>query len=547
MVGFTLWIERDGWARKERHSRTVYQPASPQHTTRPLRTLVILLKLAPLALSFLRDWRRWLFAGAGTPRTQAFHERRASRLVHAFAELGPTFVKLAQVFGSRPDVVPEPYLSALGTLTDKVPSVPFASIHDVLLESYGEDPDSIFDDLAREPIAAGSLGQVYRARYEGREVVVKVLRPGVEQLVEQDLKAIRRFLDFASARWSNAHLRATRVVVEQFALTIAEEMNFRQEAANAQAIAAHFAGNRRVRIPAIESELTRQRVLVMQYVRGTRIDALAPLLAEGKLHGGRVVESVIDVYCQMMLIDGLFHADPHAGNLLVADDGALVLLDFGMVARVEPETRRHLVRTALAAISRDTDGVLQGFYDLGIVEPGADMSTIRRLVEVILAMSFDGVASADMAARVLSDRTLSDDVMRLLLDWPIVLTGEMVYFGRAVSLIEGIGARYVPGFNIVQFGLPIVMRHRRAVLTVLSDGTPRDEGLAATLGAMTGVIARVLVDATRQITSEIVTRMPRLGLVLSDIMGVAAIREAPAAIGSAAEPDVRQLRKLLSA
>ena len=455
-------------------------------------------------------------------------------------------MKLAQVFGSRPDVVPEPYLSALGTLTDKVPSLPFDAIRHVLVESYGQDPDTIFDSLDREPLAAGSLGQVYRARYQGRDVVVKILRPGVEELVEQDLHAVNRFLGFALARWSNPHLRATRIVVDQFERTIAEEMDFRQEAGNAQAIASHFAGNSRVRIPAIEPELIRQRVLVMQYLEGTRIDALAPLLLEGRLRATRVVESVIDVYAQMMLVDGLFHADPHPGNLLVANDGALILLDFGMVARVEPATRRHLVRTALAAVSRDTDGVLQGFYDLGIVEPGADMSTIRNLVEVILAMSFDGVASADMAARVLSDRTLSDDVMRLLLDWPIVLTGEMVYFGRAVSLIEGIGARYVPGFNIVQFGLPVVLRHRRAVLSALSDGRRHEETVAGTLGALTGEIARVLMDATRQIAATLATRLPELAVTRDWLPGVENPRPAREDM-TIPDGAIRVMRKLLSA
>lgn len=511
---------------------------------RTLRTLVIVLKLGPLALSFLRDWRRWLVAGAGVTRSLAFHEHRAIRLVRALVELGPTFVKLAQVFGSRPDVVPEPYLSALGALTDKVPSLPFNAVRRVLIESYGQDPDEIFEALAREPLAAGSLGQVYRARYQGRDVVVKVLRPGVEALVDSDIRAVRRFLSFASARWTNSHIRGMQVVVDQFALTIHEEMDFRQEAANAQAIGRHFAGNVRVRIPVIEPALVRQRALVMQYMDGTRIDSLAPLLVDGRLRAEPILELVIDVYVQMMLVDGLFHADPHPGNLLVANDGALVLLDFGMVARVAPATRRHLVRTALAAISRDTDGVLRGFYDLGIVEPGADMTTIRNLVEVILSMSFEGVASADMAVRVLADRTLADDVMRMLVDWPVVLTGEMVYFGRAVSLIEGIGARYVPGFNIVQFAAPVVLRRRRAVLAAVGDVAGSDHSVAGTLGALTGEIARVLIDATRQIATAFAIRVPGVAIVADWVDDVSGVTSTGPAARSHAKA-VRMMRQLL--
>jgi len=207
-------------------------------------------------------------------------------------------VKLAQVFASRPDVVPEPYLCALGTLTDDVPSVPFDSVRRVLLESYGKDPDELFDTFSREPLAAGSLGQVYRARYQGRDVVVKVLRPGVEVLVERDITAVRRLLSIASSRWPNAHVRGLQVVVDQFARTIREEMDFRLEAANAVAIAERFAGNPRVRVPAIEPALVREHVLVMEYMEGTRIDSLAPLFVDGRLRAERVLELVMDATCR---------------------------------------------------------------------------------------------------------------------------------------------------------------------------------------------------------------------------------------------------------
>ena len=253
--------------------------------------------------------------------------------MEALVSLGPTFVKLAQVFASRPDVVPEPYLSVLGTLVDRVPVVPFEKIEREIVTAYGKRPEEMFEQFDREPLASGSLGQVYRARYEGRDVVVKVLRPGVEQLVASDIHAVSRLLEIISARWSNSHLRGFRVVVDEFSKRIGEEMDFRQEAINAIAIADRFATNPRVLIPVIEMPLTRQRVIVMEYMEGTKIDALGPLVSSGKLSGKRVAESVVEAYIQMMLVDGLFHADPHPGNLLVTDDGRLLLLDFRMVVR----------------------------------------------------------------------------------------------------------------------------------------------------------------------------------------------------------------------
>jgi predicted unusual protein kinase regulating ubiquinone biosynthesis (AarF/ABC1/UbiB family) len=200
--------------------------------------------------------------------------------VDAFVSLGPTFVKLAQVFASRPDVVPEPYLSALGTLVDRVPVVPFEKIEREIVTAYGRLPEEVFETFDREPLASGSLGQVYRARYKGRDVVVKVLRPGVEELVASDIRAVNKILEVVSARWSNSHLRGFRVVVDEFSRRIGEEMDFRQEATNAIAIGDRFATNPRVLIPAIETGLTRQRVIVMEFMEGTKVDSLASRVAE---------------------------------------------------------------------------------------------------------------------------------------------------------------------------------------------------------------------------------------------------------------------------
>ncbi len=137
------------------------------------RTLIILWRLFPLAISFRRDFARWVFFGHPLRRSREFHSRRAAALVNALVTLGPTFVKLAQVFASRPDVVPEPYLSTLGTLVDRVPVVPFDQIEREIVNAYGQRPEEMFSDFDREPLASGSLGQVYRARYEGRDIVVR--------------------------------------------------------------------------------------------------------------------------------------------------------------------------------------------------------------------------------------------------------------------------------------------------------------------------------------------------------------------------------------
>ncbi|HET9011965.1 MAG TPA: AarF/UbiB family protein, partial [Gemmatimonadaceae bacterium] len=206
-----------------------------------MRLVVILYRLLPLAIAFRRDFRRWFFFGDPAHRTDADHERRARRLVAVLAELGPTFVKMAQLFAGRADLLAPVYARALTTLTDQVPMVPVAEVERIIVEEYGAPADELFERFDREPLAAASLGQVHRARYDGEEVVVKVLRPGVEALVAADVRASLRIVAVVERWWPNPHVIGTRVVIEEFARRVAEEMDFRCEAAHAVAVRANFA------------------------------------------------------------------------------------------------------------------------------------------------------------------------------------------------------------------------------------------------------------------------------------------------------------------
>ncbi|HEX2203069.1 MAG TPA: AarF/UbiB family protein [Longimicrobium sp.] len=467
-----------------------------------MRTLFLILRLLPFALSFSRDRRRFLFWGRPARRGEAFHRARAERLARTVPRLGPTFVKIGQVFSARPDVVPEPYLSALATLTDRVPAVPFARVEPELAAAYGAPVDEVFDAFDREPLAAGSLGQVYRARYRGEDVVVKVLRPGVEPIVEHDVRFVRGVLRLVERWWSHPQLRGLHVVIDEFERRIADEMDFRKEAEYARAIGAKFAGNPRVVVPRVIDGMAHRRALVLEYVEGTRVDRIDALVERGVVDPERVVDAVVEAYIQMMLVDGLFHADPHPGNLLVRDDGALVLLDFGMVIEVDPAMRHHLVHTSLAAVRGDADRVVDGFFDLGIVTPETDRETIRRLVDLILRMTDRGADVSEIQG------ALTDEVMRLLYDWPVVLTGEMTYFGRAVALIEGLGTHHVPGFNPVRYVRPLLMKHRAAVLRALGPTDSATEDLAFALGLLTRDVTRVVGNAARELLGVLAVRIP---------------------------------------
>ena len=462
-----------------------------------MHTLQVLFALGPFAISFLRDRRRWIWWGAPMARSPEIHARRARRLVEAIIRLGPTFVKMAQVFAARADLIPEPYLSELGKLIDQVPPLGFDTVATIIAESYHADGahadgaarvrvDEIFEAFEREPVAAASLGQVHRARYNGELVAVKVLRPGVELAVTADLFAARRILSWVERYWQHPHVKRVRVVLDEFELRIAEEMDFRTEAEHAIEIAANFAGNRNVIVPGIVTALTRQRVLVMQFVEGTRIDRLDPATVDVP----RVVATLVELYVQMMLVDGLFHADPHPGNLMVAADGRIVLLDFGMVVRVPLETRRSLMRTSIAAIKRDPDAVAAGFVSLGLILPGTPPATVRWLAELLIANAYSRTTTKERIDALLADR-----VMKTLFDFPIVLPQHLVYFGRTAALIEGVGTRYDPYFQAIPIASPVILRMRSRILRSLGEpATPSAAEVATVAGYAIGKAARWLVD-----------------------------------------------------
>nr|MCU0623569.1 AarF/UbiB family protein [Gemmatimonadaceae bacterium] len=223
------------------------------HTLRVVRTL------GPFVLSFLRDQRRWLWWGAPLERTPAFHDRRARRLVAAITALGPTFVKLAQVFAARADLIEEPYLGQLGTLVDAVAPVPWPAISRELEAAYGAGPDGPFTAIDHTPLAAASLGQVHRAQWQGRDVVVKVLRPGIEAVVARDVASARAITRWAARQWPVPHVQGLAAMVDEFAERVAEELDFRQEAAYATEVRTNFAGEADVVIPEVMASLTRQR------------------------------------------------------------------------------------------------------------------------------------------------------------------------------------------------------------------------------------------------------------------------------------------------
>ena len=333
-----------------------------------------------------------------------------------------------------------------------MPALPGRDIEAVIAAEYGRPVHELFTDFETVPIAAASLGQVHRARVGDRDVAVKVLRPGVEELVRTDLEAAFRILYVLNVLVPGHHTRAITTIVREFAKRIEEEMDFREEARYATTIRNNFANDPRVLIPTVLDDLTRRRVLVLEFVEGTRIDRLQERIADGDLDVWRVLSTIVEVYIRMMLVHGLFHADPHPGNLLVSPDGRIILLDFGMVVRVDADTRRRLLSTAMSAVQQDVDGVISGMYELGMLDPEVDRGTIRDAARALMNIAFTPDTKPRQIERIVNE------VMSTFYKWPLMLPSELVYFGRAAALVEGIGMRYDARFNGAQFVTPILQQ-----------------------------------------------------------------------------------------
>ena len=416
-----------------------------------IRSLIVFFNLLPFVLSFLRDQRKFIFFGSSLIVTKAAHLKRAKKLTAKIAHLGPTFIKLTQILSSRADLLPEIYLNQLSTLQDKVPPLETKKIIKVVENEFNKPIGEIFEKFSDESIAAASLGQVHRATFKGEDVVVKVLRPGVEELISVDISILMIIINFLLRVFPTHEINILSTIVREFSKIIKEEMNFSREAENVLRFQKNFAGNENIIIPDVYMELNTKRVLVLKYYKGIKIDQIEEL-TRINLDIKKILENLIIIYSQQVLIDGFFHADPHPGNIFVNQEGKIILLDFGMVITIDEETKRELVKTAIAGANRNFDGLMEGLSMLGIIGPEINLTVLKDAAEMMMNI-FDKKKISKKRIK-----ELSNEIFNTFYHFPLNLPSNLVYLFKTAILIEGIGMKYDPDFNGIKDGTPIVKK-----------------------------------------------------------------------------------------
>jgi ubiquinone biosynthesis protein len=365
----------------------------------------------------------------------------AKELAADLEALGPTFVKLGQLLSTRPDLLPTPYLAALARLQDRVEPFAFSEVERIVTSELGVRISKAFQQFDPVPLAAASLGQVHRATLrDGRLVVVKVQRPDIRERVAEDLAALLTIAEFLDAHTEAGARYRFAAMTEEFRASLQRELNYREEAQNLLRLRKNLADFERIVVPAPVTDYTTSRVLTMEYVTGTKVTALSPVVLLE--HDGRdLAEQLFRAYLQQVLVDGFFHADPHPGNVFLTADGRLALLDLGMVARVAPSTQDHLLRLLLAVSEGRADDTVACALKLGETRGAVDMPQLTRRLADVVARTVDASLEHLEVGRILLE------VTRVCAESGVRLPPELAMLGKALLSLDQIAGWLDPTFN----------------------------------------------------------------------------------------------------
>ncbi|CAL5228284.1 g11389 [Coccomyxa viridis] len=435
---------------------TRYSPAliRNQALSSPQATLKVLARFVEMFTSL-----GWFFGSlffdqlSGAADNSSRVRYRAAQLRRTLTRLGPSFIKAGQVLASRPDIVRADYMEELCTLQDDVPSFPDDIAFEMMEKELGRPIAQVFSSISERPIAAASLGQVYKAvlRDTGEDVAIKVQRPGVEPVILRDL-----FIFRSMARFINPVCKArlgcnSELILDEFGEKLLEELDYQQEARNIEDFGNNYAGDSKVKIPWVRRDLCGARVLVMEWIDGMRCTNIRGIQTSG-IDVNEFIRCGVVSGLRQLLEFGLFHGDPHPGNIFALEDGRIAYVDFGNVAEVSQQNKQTLIDAVVHAVNEDYEEMAKDFIKLGFLDQGTDIRPIVPALEKIWA---------DSMGRGLSDfnfRTVTSKFNELVFQYPIRIPERYALVIRSLLTQEGICMQLQPDFRFLEVAYPYVAR-----------------------------------------------------------------------------------------
>jgi len=416
-----------------------------------LRALRIWRSVLTLLLLLWWDAQAWTYGGKVSAELRAERQRHRARWLTAeLLRLGSAFIKLGQLLSARPDILPAGWVAELVALQDSVPAFGFAEVQTVLEQELGQRCAEVID-LDPEPLGAASLAQVHRATLRsGRQVVLKVQRPGLDRLFKLDLDVMQQVAAVLQRHPSWGRGREWPAMARECRRVLLRELDFRVEAQYAARFRQQFLDDERIRIPGVVWELSSRKVLCLDYLPGIKVNDREALMASG-IDPSAVAEIGAASYLKQLVRFGFFHADPHPGNMAVASDGALIYYDFGMMGLLSDALRRRLGSMIRAAAARDSSALVEEMQAAGVIARAIDVGPVRRLVRLMLNEALTPPFSSNVIDK------LSGDLYDLVYGQPFRLPVELIFVMRALSTFEGVGRSLDPAFSLVAIAKPYLL------------------------------------------------------------------------------------------
>ncbi|MBN3909193.1 MAG: AarF/ABC1/UbiB kinase family protein [Nostoc sp. NMS1] len=397
--------------------------------------------------------KSWSYSGGVTDVKQAARRKtQAVWIRNTLLDLGPTFIKVGQLFSTRADIFPVEYVEELAKLQDKVPAFSYEQVESTIEKELGKKIPELFHNFEPIPLAAASLGQVHKAvLHTGESVVVKVQRPGLKKLFEIDLQILKGITRYFQnhPKWGRG--RDWLGIYEECCRILWEEIDYLNEGRNADTFRRNFRGYDWVNVPRVYWRYASSRVLTLEYLPGIKISQYEALEAAG-LDRKAIARQGAQAYLLQLLNSGFFHADPHPGNIAISASGALIFYDFGMMGRIKSNVREGLMQTLFGIAQKDGDRVVQSLIDLGAIAPTDDMGPVRRSVQYMLDNFMDKPFENQSVAAI------SDDLYEIAYNQPFRFPATFTFVMRAFSTLEGVGKGLDPEFNFMEVAKPYAMQ-----------------------------------------------------------------------------------------